>query len=284
MRRISIVGSGVVGSAVGKVFAEKGNDVIFYDVSYDPLVRLANEGYKTTEELTYALDNSVISFVAVPTPTVDNSFDYSYLDAVSKDISTVLAEKKTPHIVVFKSTMPPCTLAKRIYPTLNQICPKFYENHALAFNPEFLTEKHPVEDFRNPYRIVIGIVENDHTKHAKQVLTGIYAPFKRPIFFVEPEEAELIKYWSNAELSSKISFNNEMALIASRLGINSSLVSLIVHLDERLGSYGSTAGEPYGGKCLPKDLNAFITHCREKGVEAPLLEAVRNVNREVGGE
>lgn len=284
--KISIIGSGVVGEATGLAFAEKGFEVVFYDICVRRVRRLS-QICEATDKLAKAIDKTDVSIVCVPTPTLaDGSFDYSYLRSVSEDIAKCMP---TRHTFLYKSTLLPGSLRNIVFPLLSKVNEggTLGDHIALANNPEFLTEKYALEDARHPSRIVIGLMEGkvgDYNANVTRLLSSIYAPFNAPIFFTTPEEAEMVKYWANLELASHISFTNEMGLICDTWGLDANYISSIVRLDPRLGTYGSTYGAPYGGKCLPKDLNAFLTSTAKDGIDTPMLEAIRKVNRKMGGE
>ena len=280
MTTIGIIGSGVVGEATGLAFAEKGLDVVFHDVSGERLRRLSKVA-KTDISLSNTIRRSDAVFVCVPTPTVEDRFDSSYLQSVTEDIRGALEESPEPHhIIVYKSTSLPGYTRRKIYPLLKHAL----AGHSLANNPEFLTEKYALEDAMHPSRVVMGLLDRGDD-YAQRALSRIYAPFNAPIFFTTLEEAEMVKYWANLTLATRISFTNEMGAICDKLGVDANYVSSIVRLDPRIGVYGSAYGQPYGGTCLPKDLNALLTYCKEDLNMAPeLLEAVRKVNRNMGGE
>jgi UDPglucose 6-dehydrogenase len=148
----------------------------------------------------------------------------------------------------------------------------------VCMNPEFLREKSSVEDFLNPDRIVIGSLN----ERSGEVLERLYSSFKSPIIKTDLDTAEMIKYASNLFLASKISFFNEIHLICQQVGLDSKMVSEAVSLDKRIGKYGVYGGKPFSGMCFPKDLAAFITFAKSKGVNPKLLEAVEEVNSEIG--
>jgi len=151
-------------------------------------------------------------------------------------------------------------------------------------NPEFLTEiesswtddRGYKKDFFTEDRIVIG----EYDKRSGDALEEIYKPLNKPIFRTDLKTAEMIKYASNCMLATKISFWNEVFLICKNLGIDSQEVADIVALDSRIGKYGTVHGKAFGGKCLPKDLKAFVSFA-ERYHEPKLLKAVDDINEEM---
>jgi UDPglucose 6-dehydrogenase len=288
MARISILGSGVVGTIVGKGFEELGNEVIFYDVD-EERVRELNLRFNATTELSYAVRESDISFLCVPTPTKDGKIDLSFVKSITRDLARCFADKGDYHVVVVKSTVVPTTTEKVIIPLLREGSGKrIGEDIGACVNPEFLTEIHRswtddesyVRDFFSEERVVIG----EFDKRSGDVLQALYEPLKIPIFRTDLKTAEMIKYASNCALASRISYWNEIFYICQKLGIDSNFVARVVGMDKRIGKYGTIHGKAFGGKCLPKDLDAFIGFAEELGYEPRLLKAVAEINRRIGAE
>jgi len=283
-KRISIIGSGWVGTALGEGLAELGNEVIFYDVVDKNLPNF-------TKDINQAIKNSGISFICVPTPTleptptVSEGIDLSYIKEATKTIGKVLATKRSYHLVVVKSTVVPGTTENVVIPTLEKHSGKKAGNEiGICMNPEFLTEisgtwsgdKGTKKDFFTEDRIVIG----EYDKKAGDVLEELYEPLNKPIFRTDLKTAETIKYVSNCMLATKISYWNEIFLICKDLGIDSHAVADVVGLDPRIGRYGTVHGKAFGGKCLPKDLKAFVAFA-EKYRDIRLLKAVDEINEEI---
>jgi UDPglucose 6-dehydrogenase len=275
---LMIVGSGVVGQATGMVLALYGNTVLFNDVDKDKLLTLKKKGYETTGKFREAVCNSDVVFVCVPTPTVDNQVDLSCMKDCTKAIGEALKKADKYVVIAFKSTIPPRTTRTKLIPILEKYSGlKVGKDFGVCMNPEFLREQSSFNDFLNPSRIVIG--ESD--KKAGDVLERVYAPFKCPIIRTNLDTAEMIKYASNLFLATKISFFNEIYMICKKLGIDAKTLSHAVSLDPRIGKYGVNGGKPFGGMCLPKDLDAFIAFAKSKGVNPELLEAVKEINRQI---
>lgn len=277
-KKISIFGSGWVGTAIGKGLAELGNEVIFYDVVDKDLPNF-------TKDISYAIDNSDVSFISVPTPTTSEGIDLSYIKEVTKSIGKVLATKRSYHLVVVKSTVVPGTTENVVIPTLEKHSGKKAGNEiGICMNPEFLTEisgtwskdEGTKKDFFTEDRIVIG----GYDKKSGDVLEGVYEPLNKPIFRTDLKTAETIKYASNCMLTTKISYWNEIFLVCKDLGIDSHVVADIAGLDPRIGKYGTVHGKAFGGKCLPKDLKAFVSFA-DKYRKTKLLKAVDDINEEM---
>ncbi|MCK4526065.1 UDP-glucose/GDP-mannose dehydrogenase family protein, partial [candidate division WOR-3 bacterium] len=234
-----------------------------------------------TKDINYAIENSDISFVCVPTPTnEDGEIDLSYINEASKSVGKAIAKKDDYHLVVIKSTVVPNIIEHVIIPSLEYFSDKKVgEGFGVCMNPEFMTEKANTwikKDFFTDDRIVIG----EYDKKSGNILEELYKPLNIPVFRVILQTAEMIKYASNCMLVTKISYWNEIFLICNKLGIDSQEVANIVGLDPRIGRYGTATGNAFGGKCLPKDLKAFISFAKEYH-KTKLLRAVDDVNEEI---
>ena len=278
MTRISIIGSGFVGERVGRGLISLGHDVTYYDIVDKNLPNF-------TKDINYAIENSDVSFICVPTPTSKNrEIDLSYIKEAAKNIGNALASRQDYHVVVIKSTVVPTTTENVVTPILEKYSGKKAGEFGVCMNPEFLTEiesswtenKDYKKDFFTEDRIVIG----EYDKRSGDVLEEIYKPLNKSIFRTDLKTAEMIKYASNCVLATKISYWNEVFLICKKLGIDSHRIADIVGLDPRIGKYGTVHGKAFGGKCLPKDLKAFISFAKEYK-EARLLEAVDDINEEM---
>ncbi|MCK4240423.1 MAG: UDP-glucose/GDP-mannose dehydrogenase family protein [Candidatus Atribacteria bacterium] len=278
-KKISVIGSGWVGTAVGKGVADLGNEVIFYDVADKDLSNF-------TRNINYAIEHSDVSFVCVPTPTAPEGIDLSYVREASKNIGKALANKDDYHLVVVKSTVVPTTTEKIVIPILEEYSGKKARDGEIGIctNPEFLTEiesswtedKGYKKDFFTEDRIVIG----EYDKKSGDVLEEVYEPLNKPIFRTDLKTAEMMKYVSNCMLATKISYWNGIYLICKELDLDSHVIADVVGLDPRIGKYGTVHGKAFGGKCLPKDLKAFIAFA-EKYHKTKLLKAVDDINEEM---
>ncbi len=284
MKRISVIGSGVVGQIVGRGLAED-HKVIFYDINKETVESLKREGIDATDSLEHAINNSDISFVAVPTPSTENGIDLSFINKVILDISKVLSKKGKPHIFVFKSTMVPGTTESVIIPNLEKHSGKKEGiDFGVIFMPEFLTEiAHTWTDdssfnrgFGTEDKIIIGEGEN---KRFGDEIESLFKSLGSPIFRTDYKTAEIIKYANNMRLAASISYFNEIYQICEKLGINGQQVADIVGLDKRIGKYGTVCGKAFGGKCFPKDLRAMIKYVEENVDHDPVfLKAIEHVN------
>lgn len=286
MKRISIIGSGVVGQTVGKGFAES-HKVIFYDINKNTIEKLKSEGFEATSDLDYTLNNSDISFVAVPTPSTENGIDLSFVNEVTLGMSKILAKKHTKHIFVFKSTMIPGTVENVIIPNLEKSGKKTDVDFGVLFVPEFLTEIAHTwtddssfkRDFKTEDKIVIG--EGKNKKFGDEV-ESLFKNLGSPIIRTDYKTSEIIKYANNIRLAAAISYFNELYQICEKLGIDGQNVASIVGLDKRIGKYGTVCGKAFGGKCFPKDLRAMISFVEKNVDHNPVfLKAVEHVNEEM---
>jgi len=289
MARISIIGSGVVGTIIGNGFKKLGIEVTFYDVSEKRVQELGDLGFEATMDLAQAVQNSDISFMCVPTPTKDGKIDLSYIKSATENLAKCLKEKSGYHIVVVKSTVVPTTTEKVVIPLLEKNSEKkIGKAIGVCMNPEFLTEIHRswtdenifTRDFFSEERIVIG----EFDKRSGDMLQTLYEPLKAPIFRTDLKTAEMIKYASNCALASRISYWNEIYYVCQKLGVDSNFVAQVVGMDKRIGKYGTIHRKAFGGKCLPKDLEALIGLAEELGYEPKLLKAVAEINRKIGKE
>ena len=268
MYKIGVVGQGYVGTAVKTIF-EKHYETNTFDLN----------GHCNCETIGELIDNSDIIFVCVPTPMKkDGSCDTSIVEGVVRDINNVCDTRKYKNkIIAIKSTIPPGTTNK-----LN----KKYKNITVIFNPEFLTEANFIDDFKNQNRIIIGGQRPASTK-LRQVYSLAFP--KAKIVKTGSKTAEMVKYFTNTFLATKVSFANEMYNICSRLGIDYDKVVEYSTYDERLGkSHWAVPGPDgkmgFGGSCFPKDLNALIKLSEDFGMYLTTLNGAWNTNLRVRPE
>ncbi|MGY8794177.1 MAG: UDP-glucose dehydrogenase family protein, partial [Woeseiales bacterium] len=205
----------------------------------------------------------------------DGSADLQHVLAVADSIGSHMDEYR---IVVNKSTVPVGT-ADKVGEAIQTALAK--RDLALEFdvvsNPEFLKEGAAIEDFMKPDRIIIG-TDNPRTT---ELLRALYEPFNRNrdrLISMDVRSAELTKYAANAMLATKISFMNEMANLAERVGADIEKVRVGIGSDPRIGYHFIYPGSGYGGSCFPKDVRALAKSSSVMGYDAELLEAVENVN------
>ena len=292
--RISIIGTGYVGLVTGACFAKLGHHVICVDIDPDKVQKI-NKGVSPIYEeglenllLTYkeritattdyqdALEHSDVTFLCVGTPSLKNgSIDISYLKEATKQIATILKNKKSWHLVVVKSTVVPGTTQQIVFPLLEQHTgKKIGTDIGLAMNPEFLKEGVAIQDFLQPDRIVIGFTD----EKSRTTLRELYKTFTCPIVETSLSAAEMIKYASNAFLATKISFINEIGNLCKNLGIDTYEVATGMGLDSRIGRSFLDSGIGWGGSCFPKDIDALIAWAKEIKEPARIIESVKEVN------
>lgn len=274
--RVAVIGVGAVGWATGVGLQMHGNETIFYDVDLKKLKVLEEEGFRVAKSIEDAVHYSEVSFICVQTHYNDG-VDLTHLKDAVIGVAGAIGEEGY-HVVAVRSTIPPFTTKNLVVPLLQKHSGlRAGVDFGVCFNPEFLREASALQDFMSPSRIVIG----EFDKKAGDILEELYRPFNTPIIRTTPETAEMIKYVANAFLATKISFFNEVFMLCVKVGIDPNLVAETVALDPRIGTYGIYGGKPFGGKCLPKDLRAFIQFFMEMGVEPTLLSAVLAVNEKM---
>jgi UDPglucose 6-dehydrogenase len=286
---ISILGSGIVGLNVGKGFLKLGHKVVFYDVDRERVSELSSLGLNATNNIDLAIRSSQISFICVPTPTTRGKIDLTYIRLVVEQLGKSLEKKEAYHLVVIKSTILPTTIENFVIPILKQHSGKrLGENIGICSNPEFLTEIHNswtdnksfARDFFDEPFVVIGELD----KNSGDMLSIIYKSLKVPIIRTNLRTAEMIKYAFNCALACKISYWNEIFYICRKLEVDSRIVASTAAMDNRIGKYGTIHGKAFGGKCLPKDLRAFIDFSQKLDYDAILLKAIEEINVRIGAE
>jgi UDPglucose 6-dehydrogenase len=287
MKKIGIIGSGVVGSATGKGFHRLGHDVLFYDIAKQRLLTLMEEGYQIASSVKDIIDKTDISFVCVNTPNNSTGEqDLSQLISVLYDITNALRtidrrdeQQQHPHLIVFRSTMLPGTMRSIVINYLETNCSssRIGRDYDVCYNPEFLRQNTAFDDFFRPDRVVIG----EEGKGESQPLKEIYQQLTENIIVTSFEAAEMIKYTSNCFLSLKISFFNEIGLVCKQMGIDDKAVSLGVSMDKRIGNYGTQFGKPFEGACLPKDTEALAGFIRNLQLNPDLLQVALDINRKM---
>jgi UDPglucose 6-dehydrogenase len=294
--KITVIGTGYVGLVTGTCLAEVGNEVLCLDLDPKKIETLKAGGIPIYEPgledmvrrnvaagrlaFTTNIEESVaygeIQFIAVGTPPdEDGSADLQYVVAAARNIGRHMTGYK---LVVDKSTVPVGTADKvkaAMQEELNQRGVTHEFN--VASNPEFLKEGAAVEDFMKPDRIVIGT----DSEHATSLLRQLYAPFQRNrdrLTVMDVKSAELTKYAANAMLATRISFMNELAVLAEKLGADIEQVRHGIGSDPRIGYHFLYAGCGYGGSCFPKDVQALRRTGLENGVTLRVLDAVEEAN------
>ena len=274
--KVGIIGAGVVGKASGIGLESKGHGVTFVDNNPSLLDELKASGHEVHSSVSDVARSSDIVMVSVPTPTVSGHTDLHSLLEVGEEIGLGLTDSSEYRLVVIRSTVPPRTTRTQLIPVLEAASRKRAgPDFGVCFNPEFLREHSALEDFLLPDRIVIGQLD----QHSGTMLESLYESFQKPVVRCTLEEAELAKYVANAFLATKISYFNEVYELCKGLGVSPEVVSSVAALDRRIGSYGTMGGKPFKGKCLPKDVEAFLTFARDLGLRLDLLKAAVLVNQ-----
>ena len=294
--RVTIFGTGYVGLVTGTCLAEVGHEVVcvdidaakieglrrgvipIYEPGLEPMVKAnhAEGRLDFTTDAAAAIEHGDVIFIAVGTPPdEDGSADLRYVLAVANTIGTHL---QRPVVVVNKSTVPVGT-ADKVGATIAAAMTARGVDIAydVVSNPEFLKEGAAVDDCMRPDRIVIGA----DSAAAVEKLKRLYAPFNRNherIVVMDVRSAELTKYAANAMLATKISFMNEIANIAEKVGADIEMVRQGIGSDPRIGWHFIYPGAGYGGSCFPKDVQALARTAQQSGYRAELLDAVESVN------
>lgn len=294
--KVTVIGTGYVGLVTGACLADFGNNVLCLDVDqkkidllksggipiYEPGLKeivaanVAAGRLRFTTDVAESVAWGQIQMIAVGTPPgEDGSADLQYVVAAARAIGQNMTDAK---VIVDKSTVPVGT-ADRVKAAIAEELARRNANirYSVVSNPEFLKEGAAVEDFMRPDRIVIGADSDDAIAAMRQ----LYAPFQRnheKLMVMDVRSAELTKYAANAMLATRISFMNELALLAERLGADIEQVRKGIGSDPRIGYHFLYPGIGYGGSCFPKDVQALQRTSRAAGMELKLLAAVEAVN------
>ena len=299
--KVSIIGTGYVGLVTGACLADVGNHVLCLDVDERKIARLkageipifepglaeivrANEASGRLAFTTDAAESARfarVQMIAVGTPPgEDGSADLKYVLAAARAIAEHM---DGPRVIVDKSTVPVGT-ADKVRAAVTEGLARRGASHSFAMvsNPEFLKEGAAVEDFMRPDRIVVGADDPE----AIATMRELYAPFQRNherLHVMDIRSAELTKYAANAMLATRISFMNELALLAERLGADIEHVRVGIGSDPRIGYQFLYPGAGFGGSCFPKDVRALLRTGEECGVELKVVKAVHEANEHQKG-
>lgn len=291
--KIAIIGAGYVGLVSGACFASFGHSVTCVDLDHSK-IKLLNKGQipifepglgalvaenvaagrlAFTTELTSAVKNAEVIFIAVGTPSRrgDGHADLSFVYAAAATIAQSLDGFS---VIVTKSTVPVGT-GDEVQRIIQEANPD--ANFTVVSNPEFLREGAAIEDFKRPDRIVVGIED----ERARDVMSEVYRPLylnQAPLLFTSRRTAELIKYAGNAYLALKITFINEIADLCEVVGADVHQVAQGIGLDKRIGSKFLNAGPGYGGSCFPKDTLALVKTAQDNESPMRLIETTVSIN------
>ena len=296
MLNIGVIGTGYVGLVQGIVMAEFGMNVICMDVIEEKITMLKNgqvpiyepglkdlmdknvaDGrLKFSTDMKSTTENSDVIFIAVGTPPKeDGSADLTYVLEVAQNIATYMNGYK---VIVDKSTVPVGT-GKLVRETIQKILDEKNADYEfdIVSNPEFLREGKAVRDCLTPDRVVIGT----ESQKAKDIMRKVYDVLyinQTPFLFTNIETAEMIKYAANAFLAVKISYINELALVAEKVGANIQEVARGMGMDGRISPKFLHAGPGFGGSCFPKDTKAIVDIARKHGEELKVVVAAIKAN------
>lgn len=295
--KVTAIGTGYVGLVTGACLAEMGNHVVCLDVNPEK-IRILNEGgipihepgldavvrrnvaagrLQFTTDVDKAVQHGTILFIGVGTPPdEDGSADLQYVVAAARSIGQRMTDYK---VIVDKSTVPVGT-ADKVRAAVKEELEKrglSSMDYSVVSNPEFLKEGAAVEDFMKPDRIIVG----SDDEQATLMMRALYAPFNRTqdrMLVMDVRSAEFTKYAANAMLATRISFMNELALLAERVGADIELVRRGIGSDPRIGYQFLYAGAGYGGSCFPKDVKALVKAAADTGIPLKVLTAVEEAN------
>ena len=295
--KITVIGTGYVGLVTGACLAEMGNQMVCLDLDAqriaalnrgempihepglgDVVARNAQAGrLRFTTDIDTAVAHGLLQFIAVGTPpSEDGSADLQHVLAAARAVAERMQGYK---LIINKSTVPVGTadaVAKEVAQVLaaRGLPPDF----AVVSNPEFLKEGSAVQDFMRPDRVIVG----SDNERATALMRTLYAPFMRNrerLIEMDVRSAEFTKYAANAMLATRISFMNELALLAEKLGADIEQVRTGIGTDPRIGTHFLYAGTGYGGSCFPKDVRALIQTADSAGQPLQILQAVQAVNQ-----
>lgn len=292
--KIIIIGSGYVGLVSGACFAKFGHEVIcvdkdekkieklkageipIYEPGLDIIVKENIESGRLsfTSDIEKVIDSAKVVFIAVGTPESrrgEGYADMKYVFGVAKEIAPLI---KNYVVVVDKSTVPVGT-ADRVSEIIKEINPK--ANFDVVSNPEFLREGSAIADFERPDRIVVGT----NSKKALEIMREVYNPLsisREQIVAMDPKTAEMVKLISNAFLAVKITFANEVADLAEKIGADGIKALNAMGMDGRIGGKFLHPGPGYGGSCFPKDTKSIEKTGQEAGANLTLVEAAIKAN------
>ena len=291
--RVAMIGTGYVGLVSGACFADFGHEVTCVDKDTGKMAALAHGKVpiyepglndlvaanarsgrlKFTDDLAGAVKAADAVFIAVGTPSRrgDGHADLTFVYAAAREIAAALDGFT---VVITKSTVPVGT-GDEVERIIRETRPD--ADCAVVSNPEFLREGAAIRDFKHPDRIVVGSSD----ARAREVMTELYRPLylnRAPVLFTDRRTAELIKYAANAFLATKITFINEIADLAEKVGADVQEVARGIGLDNRIGSKFLHAGPGFGGSCFPKDAVALLKTGQDNGAPLRVVEAVVAVN------
>ncbi|WP_152040968.1 UDP-glucose 6-dehydrogenase AglM [Salinigranum salinum] len=298
--RISVIGSGYVGTTLAACFADLGHEVVNVDID-EEVVATINRGeppiheeglpervarhvtetgrLRATTDYDDVLETEA-TFVALPTPSRDDgSIDLSIMEAGTEQLGETLSTKEGWHTVVVKSTVVPGTTQDLIAPTVAAASGKALgEEIGVGMNPEFLREGTAVADFLEPDKVVLGADDDRTLADLRTVYEPLTERVDTAVVETGTREAEMMKYANNAFLAAKVSLINDLGNICKELGVDTYEVADAMGLDDRITRAFLDSGLGWGGSCFPKDVAAIVAAARDEGYEPPMLNAAVEVN------
>lgn len=284
--KVSVVGSGYVGTTIAAALADLGHEVTAVDIDPDVVAAIEagespieepgvdelvarHSGHRLSATTDYDdIADTAVTILAVQTPArEDGAIDPSYVETAAESLGAVVGED---HVVAIKSTVIPDVLEERIDPLLGEA--------TLAANPEFQREGSALKDFRNPHKIVIGSADEVAYERLETLYAGLIESADPAVVRTGLREAMMIKYANNAFLASKISLINDIGNVCKAYDVDTYEVADAIGLDPRIGSAFLRSGVGWGGSCFPKDTSALIHAAREQEYEPEMLAAAHAVN------
>jgi UDPglucose 6-dehydrogenase len=298
--RISVIGSGYVGTTIAACFADLGHEVVNVEIDEDVvdtinggespihedrLPELVAEHVVETERLRATTDydavlDTDVTFLCLPTPqSGDGSIDLSVMETGAEQLGETLARKDDWHTVIVKSTVVPGSTADVITPVLEDASGKTAgEAFGTGMNPEFLREGSAVADFLDPDKVVLGADDDRALADMHAVFDPLIDAADAPVVETDTRTAEMVKYANNGFLAAKVSLINDIGNVCKEFGIDAYEVADAIGLDDRIGEQFLRSGLGWGGSCFPKDTHAIIHAAKEAGYDPAMLEAAVEVN------
>jgi UDPglucose 6-dehydrogenase len=300
-KNVAVMGLGYVGLTMAACLAERGISTIGIDVDKEKISQLKkgrspiheprieemiernirSGRLRVTDNCQEALENSQMTFITVGTPRSSNGkMEFEQMRLASEAIGKALKDTQPYHLIVVRSTVIPGTTGRIIRPIVEsnskKSCPKDF---GLCVNPEFLREGSAVENMLEPDRIVIGEIDKRSGDMLERFYDRVYMGHLPPMLKTTLDNAEIIKYATNAFLATKISFINSIANLCERIaGSDVEIIAKGVGLDPRIGPLFLEAGLGWGGSCFPKDVKTILAFGTELGLDLPIIRATMEVN------
>ncbi len=295
---ISVVGLGYVGAVSTGCLSKLGHQVVGVDLDQSKIEAIGagiapihedrlsefltdgvNEGLvTTTDDLSFAVRETDVTFVSVGTPTAkDGGCDYRFIESAAKSIAVGLAQKSNFHTIVMRCSIPPGTTMNVMTPIIEKLSGKeLNKDFGVVFNPEFLREGVAISDFFDPPKTVIGAT----CERSANVVSQIYMPVDENPIITTIEAAEMVKYVDNVWHATKVVFANEVGRLCKPFGVDSHEVMGVFVQDTKLNlsPYYLKPGNAYGGSCLPKEVRAVAHLAEEKNVDLPLVRSLAQSN------